>query len=127
MEVNRLTEVIIGSAIEVHRTLGPGLLERTYEACLAKELQLNPVPFDRQKRLNVTYKGLVLSHGYRLNLLVAQTVVVEIKTVAQLLPIHDAQLLTDLKLGGYPVGLLLNFNVPLLVDGIKRMMSGLEE
>ena len=127
MQVNRITETIIGCAIEVHRTLGPGLLERTYEACLAKELQLNQIPFDRQKRLNVTYKGLILSHAYRLDLLVAQTVVVEIKTVSQLLPIHDAQLLTYLKLGRYPVGLLLNFNVPLLVDGIKRMVSGLEE
>jgi len=127
MQVNRITETIIGCAIEVHRTLGPGLLERTYEACLAKEFQLNQVPFDRQKRLNITYKGLVLPHGYRLDLLVAQTVVVEIKTVAELLPIHDAQLLTYLKLGGYPVGLLLNFNVALLRDGIKRMVSGLEE
>ncbi len=127
MQVNRITETIIGCAIEVHRTLGPGLLERTYEACLAKELQLNGIPFDRQKRLNVTYKGIILSHAYRLDLLVAQTVVVEIKTVSQLLPIHDAQLLTYLKLGRYPVGLLLNFNVPLLVDGIKRMVSGLEE
>ena len=127
MQVNRITETIIGCAIEVHRTLGPGLLERTYEACLAKEFQLNQVPFDRQKRLNVTYKGLVLPHGYRLDLLVAQTVVVEIKTVAELLPIHDAQLLTYLKLGGYPVGLLLNFNVALVRDGIKRMVSGLEE
>ena len=127
MQVNRITETIIGCAIEVHRTLGPGLLERTYEACLAKEFQLNQVPFDRQKRLNITYKGLVLPHGYRLDLLVAQTVVVEIKTVAELLPIHDAQLLTYLKLGGHPVGLLLNFNVALLRDGIKRMVSGLEE
>ena len=127
MQVNRITETIIGCAIEVHRTLGPGLLERTYEACLAKEFQLNQVPFDRQKRLNITYKGLVLPHGYRLDLLVAQTVVVEIKTVAELLPIHDAQLLTYLKLGGYPVRLLLNFNVALLRDGIKRMVSGLEE
>ena len=127
MQVNRITETIIDCAIEVHRTLGPGLLERTYEACLAKEFQLNQVPFDRQKRLNITYKGLVLPHGYRLDLLVAQTVVVEIKTVAELLPIHDAQLLTYLKLGGYPVGLLLNFNVALLRDGIKRMVSGLEE
>ena len=127
MQVNRITETIIGCAIEVHRTLGPGLLERTYEACLAKEFQLTQVPFDRQKRLNITYKGLVLPHGYRLDLLVAQTVVVEIKTVAELLPIHDAQLLTYLKLGGYPVGLLLNFNVALLRDGIKRMVSGLEE
>ena len=127
MQVNRITETIIVCAIEVHRTLGPGLLERTYEACLAKEFQLNQVPFDRQKRLNITYKGLVLPHGYRLDLLVAQTVVVEIKTVAELLPIHDAQVLTYLKLGGYPVGLLLNFNVALLRDGIKRMVSGLEE
>lgn len=127
MEINRLTEQIIGSAIEVHRTLGPGLLERTYEECLCRELQLRQIPFERQKRLYVTYKGVAIQRGYRLDLLVDSTVVVEIKTVETLLPIHDAQLLTYLKLGGYRVGLLLNFLVPVLKDGIRRKVLGLEE
>jgi len=127
MEVNQMTEQIIGCAIEVHRTLGPGLLERTYEECLCRELQLRQIPFERQKRLKVTYKGITLSRGYRLFLVVAETVVVEMKTVEKLLPIHDAQLLTYLKLGGYPVGLLLNFNVPILKDGIVRKVMGFKE
>ena len=127
MEVNQMTEQIIGCAIEVHRTLGPGLLERTYEECLCRELQLRQIPFERQKRLKVTDKGMTLSRGYRLDLVVAETVVVEIKTVEKLLPIHDAQLLTYLKLGGYPVGLLLNFNVPVLKDGIVRKVMGFKE
>jgi GxxExxY protein len=127
MEVNQLTEIIIGGAIEVHRSLGPGLLERTYEACLAKELELKQIPYQRQKRMPVTYKGIELEHAYRLDLLVSDTVVVEIKTVETLLPIHDAQLLTYLKLGQYPVGLLLNFNVPLLRDGIRRKVMNLPE
>ena len=127
MQVNQLTERIIGCAIEVHRTLGPGLLERTYEDCLSRELQLQHLPFERQKRLDVTYKGISIRRAYRLDLLVAQTVVVEIKTVSALLPIHDAQLLTYLRLGGYRVGLLLNFKVPVLRDGIRRKVLGLEE
>ena len=127
MQVNQLTERIIGCAIEVHRTLGPGLLERTYEDCLARELQLQHLPFERQKRLNVTYKGIEIRRAYRLDLLVDETVVVEIKTVDSLLPIHDAQLLTYLRLGGYRVGLLLNFKVPVLRDGIRRKVLGLEE
>ena len=125
MEVNQITETIIGSAIEVHRTLGPGLLERTYEDCLCRELQLRQVQYQRQKQLLLSYKGITLGRGYRLDLLVAETVVVEVKTVSQLLPIHDAQLLTYLKLGSYPVGLLLNFNVPVLVDGIRRKVFNL--
>ena len=127
MKVNRLTEQIIGAAIEVHRNLGPGLLERTYEACLAKELQLQQIHFEQQKRLYVTYKGMTINRAYRLDFLVAQQVVVEIKAVTELLPIHDAQLLTYLKLGDYPVGLLLNFNVPVLKDGIRRKVFHLEE
>lgn len=127
MEVNQMTEQIIGCAIEVHRTLGPGLLERTYEECLCRELQLRQIPFERQKRLKVTYKGITLSRGYRLDLVIDETVVVEIKTVETLVPIHDAQLLTYLKLGGYPVGLLLNFNVPVLKDGIRRKVMGFKE
>jgi GxxExxY protein len=101
--------------------------ERTYEACLARELQLQKIPFEQQKRLSVIYKGITIDRGYRLDFLVEQQVVVEIKAVTQLLPIHDAQLLTYLKLGDYPVGLLLNFNVPVLKDGIVRKVFRLEE
>lgn len=127
MEPNQITEAIIGAAIEVHRTLGPGLLESAYEECLAHELTLRRVPFERQVPLPVQYKGLSLDCGYRLDLLVAQTVVVEIKAVEQLLPIHEAQLLTYMKLGGWPVGLLINFNVPVLKRGIRRRVLGLKE
>ena len=127
MEVNRLTQQIIGAAIEVHRNLGPGLLERTYEACLAQELKLQQINFEQQKRLSVNYKGITIDRGYRLDFLVEQKIVVEIKAIAQLLSIHDAQLLTYLKLGDYPVGLLLNFNVPVLKEGIRRKVFRLQE
>jgi GxxExxY protein len=127
MEVNQISSVIIGAAIEVHRVLGPGLLESTYEECLCRELSLRHVQFDRQRPLPVEYKGIQLDCGYRLNLSVANAVVVELKAVESLLPIHEAQLLTYLKLGGWKVGLLINFNVPLLKQGIKRRVLGLEE
>ena len=127
MQVNRMTEQIIGAAIEVHRTLGPGLLESAYETCLCRELQLQQLPFERQKPLPLSYKGVTLSIGYRMDLLVANQVVVEIKAIADLQPIHEAQLLTYLKLGGYQVGLLLNFNVPVLREGIRRKVLGLQE
>ena len=127
MEVNRLTQQIIGAAIEVHRNLGPGLLESTYEACLAQELKLQQINFEQQKRLSVNYKGITIDRGYRLDFLVEQKIVVEIKAIAQLLSIHDAQLLTYLKLGDYPVGLLLNFNVPVLKEGIRRKVFRLQE
>ena len=127
MKVDELTKTIIGSAIEVHRTIGPGLLESAYEQCLCKELSLRHIPFERQRPLQIEYKGLKLECGYRLDLLVAKTVVVEVKTVEALLPIHEAQLLTYLKLGGWKIGLLMNFNVPLLKQGIRRLVLGLEE
>ena len=127
MEINQVTETIIGAAIEVHRALGPGLLESTYEECLCRELSLRGVPFERQRSLPVEYKGLRLDCGYRLDLLVADTVVVEIKAVESLLPIHEAQLLTYLRLGGWKVGLLINFNVAILRQGIRRRVLGLEE
>lgn len=127
MEVNQLTEAIIGAAIEVHRALGPGLLESAYEECLCRELDLRRIPFERQRLLPVEYKGLSLDCGYRLDLLVADTVVVEIKAVERLLPIHEAQLLTYLKLGGWKVGLLINFNVPVLKKGVRRLVLGLKE
>ena len=127
MAVNELTKGIIGAAIEVHRALGPGLLESAYEQCLCRELTLRKVPFERQLSLPVEFKGLRLDCGYRLDLLVANTVVVEIKAVESLLPIHEAQLLTYLKLGGWKVGLLINFNVSVLKTGIRRRVLDLEE
>ena len=122
-EINRVTEAVIGSGIEVHRTLGPGLLESAYEECLCRELDLRGVSFERQKALPVSYKGLHLESGYRLDLLVDEQVVVEIKAVDTIHNIHVAQLLTYLKLGGWQVGLLVNFNVPVLKDGIRRIAN----
>ena len=118
--MSALTAGIIACAIDVHRTLGPGLLESAYEECLAFELSLRGLSFDRQLGLPVSYKGHALNCGYRIDLLVANEVVVEIKAVDALLPIHEAQLLTYLKLGGWHLGLLINFNVPLLKNGIRR-------
>jgi len=127
MKVNQITEAIIGAAIEVHRVLGPGLLESAYEECLCHELTLRQIPFERQRPLPVEYKGLHLDCGYRLDLLVADTVVVEIKAIESILPVHEAQLLTYLKLGGWKVGLLINFHVSVLKQGIRRRVLGLEE
>ncbi len=115
LEQEPRTESIIGAAIEVHKQLGPGLLESAYEECLCHELHLRGIQFQRQLDLPVLYKGLKLDCGYRLDLLVEDTVVVE-----QLLPVHEAQLLTYLRLAAKPVGLLINFNVPLLKEGIRR-------
>lgn len=120
MELNKTTEQIIGAAIEVHKVLGPGLLESAYEECLCRELGLRDLQFERQRSLPVEYKGVKLDCGYRLDLLVESTVVVEIKSVSIIEPIHEAQLLTYLKLGGWKLGLLINFNVPVLKDGIRR-------
>ncbi len=125
--INQLTEQIIGSAIEVHRTLGPGLLETAYEQFLCRELDLRGIPFQRQCPVPAEYKGLRLDCGYRLDLLVADTVVVEIKVVDTLLPIHEAQLMTYLRLGGWKIGLLINFNERRLKNGIRRKVNGLEE
>ena len=120
--MNELTEKIIGADIEVHMTIGPGLLESAYEECLAHEMQLHGLSFERQVPLPVTYKGVKLDCGYRLDFLVEKVVILELKTVESFQPIHEAQVLTYLKLGGWPIGLLLNFNVPLLKDGIKRIV-----
>lgn len=125
--VNEITQAVIGAGIEVHRALGPGLLESVYEECLCRELDLQQVQFERQYHLPVDYKGIRLDCGYRLDLLVAGTVVLEIKAVERLLPIHQAQLLTYLKLGGWKVGLLMNFNVSVLKQWIKRVVLGLDE
>lgn len=120
MELNKTTEQIIGAAIEVHKVLGPGLLESVYEECLCRELGLRGIKFERQKSLPVEYKGVKLDCGYRLDLIVEGIVVVEIKAVSIIEPIHEAQLLTYLKLGGWKLGMLINFNVPILKDGIRR-------
>jgi len=118
--INELSYEIIGAAIEVHRTLGPGLLESSYRECLCRELSLRNIKFKRECGLPLQYKGLRLDCGYRMDVLVADLVVVEIKAVEALAPIHDAQLLTYLRLGGWKVGLLINFNVVVLKDGIRR-------
>jgi GxxExxY protein len=115
-----LTEAIIGAAIEAHRALGPGLLESTYEACLAFELHSRGIEFQRQVEIGVNYKGQSIDCGYRIDLLVENRVVLEIKAVDKLHSVHEAQLLTYLKLSGKRIGLLLNFNVLVLKDGIKR-------
>jgi len=125
--VNVLTKEIIGAAIEVHRHLGPGLLESAYRSCLMRELLLRQIPFKHECPLPLTYKGITLDSGYRMDLLVADAVVVEIKSVEALIPVHEAQLLTYLKVGGWKVGLLINFNVELLRDGIRRKVLRLEE
>jgi GxxExxY protein len=119
-DLNQITEAIIGAAIEVHRVVGPGLLESAYEECLCHELSLRGIPFQRQVPLPVNYKGVRLDCGYRLDLVVAGQVIVELKAVEMLQPIHEAQLLTYLKLSRHKIGLLINFNVPLLKDGIVR-------
>ena len=123
-EIDAITEGIIGAAIEVHRHLGPGLMESAYEECLCHELRHRNVPFERQKPLLLEYKDHPLDCAYRLDLLVAEQVVVEIKAVEEIDPIHEAQLLTYLKAGGWTVGLLLNFNVSVLKKGIRRRILG---
>ena len=125
--VNVLTRDIIGAAIEVHRNLGPGLLESAYVTCLTRELFLRQIPFKREVPLPLEYKGVRLGCGYRLDLVVGDAVVVEIKAVEVLASIHEAQLLTYLKLGGWKVGLLINFNVEVLKTGIHRRVLGLKE
>ena len=127
MDLNQITEQIIGAAIEVHRHLGPGLLESAYQKCLCRELELRGVPFECERILSVGYKGIKLDCGYRLDLLVVGSVVVEVKSVENLDKIHEAQLLTYLRLGGWSVGLLINFNVAVLKDGIKRRVHNLKE
>ena len=121
-EGTEVTEKIIGAAIEVHRHLGPGLLESVYEAALAHELRLRGLGVERQKPLGVQYKDLQLDDGFRLDLLVEGSVVVELKCADALLPIHEAQMISYLRLSGRKVGLLLNFKVPVLKQGLKRFV-----
>lgn len=120
MEINQITEKIIGCAIEVHRFLGPGLLESAYEECLAFELQKTGLNIERQKAVPVVYKEIKLDCGYRIDILVENKVVVELKTVDEFNPVHEAQILTYIKFAQKNIGLLINFNVTLLKDGIRR-------
>ena len=125
--LNQLTRVIFGAAMDVHRALGPGLLESAYQGCLCRELDMRGVPFERERPLPVEYRGLRLECGYRLDLLVANAVVVEVKSVEALAPIHESQLLTYLRLGGWRIGLLVNFNVEVLKQGIRRKVLNFDE
>jgi GxxExxY protein len=121
--LNEITEEVIGAAIAVHRALGPGLLESAYEACLAYELVQRGLVVERQKSLPVTYRDVKVDCGYRIDLLVEESVVVELKAVEELGPVHEAQLLSYLKLSGCRVGLLINFNVKVLKQGIRRLVN----
>jgi len=121
-ERDSLTESVIGLAIEVHRALGPELLESAYQECLCYELKTNGIAFGRQVALPVIYKTVKLDCGYRMDLVVGDQLIVELKTVEKILPIHEAQLLTYLKLSEIRTGLLLNFNTAVLKNGIKRMV-----
>lgn len=121
LATNELTRMIIGAAIEVHRHLGPGLLESTYETCLvAYELTQRGLAFERQKQLPVIYKSIQIDHGYRIDLLVSGRVIVELKAVDQIIAVHEAQILSYMKFAECSVGLLLNFNVKMMKDGIRR-------
>jgi GxxExxY protein len=122
-----LSHAIIGAAIEIHRTLGPGLLEAVYEECLAREFTLRAILFERQKPIPLVYKDLKLECGYRLDFLVSGRIVVEIKSIEAIAPIHESVMLTYLRLSGSPLGLLINFNVPILKDGIRRYVWQYEE
>jgi len=122
--LNELTQRVIGLCMEVHRTLGPGLLESAYEAALAYELATAGIPFQKQVDLPLDYKGVKLDCGYRLDFIIADELIVELKAIQEILPVHKAQLLTYLKLNQKPLGLLINFNVPLLKDGIERVVTG---
>ena len=123
MHINDLTGKIIGAAIEVHKALGPGLLESAYEECLCYEFQQKKMSFERQKPLPIIYKEVELDCGYKLDVVVENIIILELKACKKIEPIHEAQLLTYLKLSGMKVGLLINFNVPVLKDGIKRLVN----
>lgn len=115
-----LTHEIIAAAIDVHQALGPGLLESAYQICFCRELELRNIPFCQQVDVPVTYKGVKLDCGYRIDLVVDEKIIVELKAIQEILPVHEAQLLTYLRLTGRRIGLLINFNVPVLKNGIRR-------
>jgi GxxExxY protein len=123
LKENPLVAQVIGCAIEVHKTLGPGLLESAYEACLCRELEIQNVPFRRQVPLTFEYKGLTIDCAYRMDIVVADSLLLELKSVDQIHPIHEAQIISYLKLSKLEQGLLINFNVRLLKDGIKSFLN----
>jgi GxxExxY protein len=127
MSLNEITARVIGAAIEVHIALGPGLLESAYEECLSQELQLRGISFERQKPLPVEYKGARLDCGYRLDMVVEDRVILELKACDSIEEIHKAQILTYLRLSGLKLGLILNFNVPVMKEGIVRVVNKLDE
>jgi len=122
MKFSALSQQVIGCAIEVHRVLGPGLLESTYEQCLARELSLNNIEFITQHPLPVEYKGVRIDCGYRVDVLIANEIILELKSVQELMPIHEAQLLTYMRLAGMKQGFLINFNVRRVKDGLKSFV-----
>ena len=122
-EFNRLSKIILDASIEVHRNLGPGLLESVYEYCLCKEFKIRKIDYQRQVTLPVIYKNEVLSSDFRIDILIKNEIILELKAVEILLPVHQAQLLTYLKLADKRLGFLINFNVPRLIDGFKRMVN----
>jgi len=122
-DINNLTGQVIGAAIEVHKHTGPGLLENIYEKCLCRELEIRTIPFKQQVEMPLTYKGEKIDCDYRFDLVVDNRLIVELKSCDGLLPIHEAQLLTYLKIADIKYGLLINFNVPVLKDGIRRLAS----
>lgn len=121
---NILTERVIGAAITVHRALGPGLMESAYSSCVAEEFRISDISFEREVRIPVVYKGVQLECGYRVDFVVEGRLILELKAIARFEPVHTAQMMTYLKLTQCPVGLLLNFNVPVLKDGIRRIVMG---
>jgi GxxExxY protein len=127
MDLNELSRAIIGAAIEVHRVIGPGLLESAYEECLCHELGLRELSFERQKPLSIAYKGRKLDCCYRLDIVVANAIIVELKSCEKIEPIHKAQLLTYLKVSGLNLGLLSNFNMTVMREGIVRIVNGIKE
>ena len=127
MDINQLSGKIIGAAIEVHKALGPGLLESTYEECLCHEFKLRGLSFERQKSLPVSYKEIKLNCGYRLGVVVENRIILELKSCQSIEPIHKAQLLTYLKLSDLRLGLILNFNVTIMKAGIMRIVNELKE
>ena len=126
-QVDGITKEIIGAAIEVHRQLGPGLLESAYQNCLCHELMLRRIPHEKELKLPVLYKGVKIKAGYRIDVLVREIVAVEIKAIEKILPVHHAQMLIYLRVGNFPAGLLLNFNVSKLTKGINRFVNNLKE
>lgn len=120
-EVDLIAQQVVDSGFQVHQALGPGLLESAYEECLAHELTHRVIAFERQVRMPIEYKGLQLDAGYRMDLVVARCIVVEVKAVDALLPVHQAQIMTYLKLSGHRVGFLMNFNVRLFKQGVRRI------